>query len=297
MSSNRSWVDVYVCQFTCRVSLVDCCFFFFFFQAEDGIRDVERSRGLGDVYKRQVSTQSTWGIGWLLQQRLVDEVHASYVGENPIFEKQYMNSDITLNVILQGFLAERIRARASGIGALLGTIFEEEGFTSRIGRYGKSVVSVSAPKEKHHINGRDFLLEEQLKVDFSMIKAYQGDKYGNSRFRKTARNFNPEIVGPGITLAEVEQLANEILPEKIHFPGCFVDRIYQAASVGRKIERLRLRHTEEEMQKNAPQISKHDSPYYSVCFTGTCRRYVLQFRSGISTLVANHIIDKSRPTE
>ncbi len=27
--------------------------FFFFFQAEDGIRDVERSRGLGDVYKRQ----------------------------------------------------------------------------------------------------------------------------------------------------------------------------------------------------------------------------------------------------
>eukprot|EP00831_Metopus_contortus_P004860 TRINITY_DN1180_c0_g1_i3.p1 TRINITY_DN1180_c0_g1~~TRINITY_DN1180_c0_g1_i3.p1 ORF type:complete len:276 (-),score=46.89 TRINITY_DN1180_c0_g1_i3:8-835(-) len=38
-----------------------CYFFFFFFQAEDGIRDVERSRGLGDVYKRQVSTQSTWG--------------------------------------------------------------------------------------------------------------------------------------------------------------------------------------------------------------------------------------------
>ena len=27
---------------------------YFFFQAEDGIRDVERSRGLGDVYKRQV---------------------------------------------------------------------------------------------------------------------------------------------------------------------------------------------------------------------------------------------------
>ena len=34
-----------------------CClllvFFFFFFQAEDGIRDLVRSRGLGDVYKRQ----------------------------------------------------------------------------------------------------------------------------------------------------------------------------------------------------------------------------------------------------
>eukprot|EP00826_Nyctotherus_ovalis_P017221 TRINITY_DN15055_c0_g1_i1.p1 TRINITY_DN15055_c0_g1~~TRINITY_DN15055_c0_g1_i1.p1 ORF type:complete len:117 (-),score=6.30 TRINITY_DN15055_c0_g1_i1:99-416(-) len=34
-----------------------CFFFFFFFQAEDGIRDVERSRGLGDVYKRQDYTK------------------------------------------------------------------------------------------------------------------------------------------------------------------------------------------------------------------------------------------------
>ena len=30
-----------------------CIFCFFFFQAEDGIRDLVRSRGLGDVYKRQ----------------------------------------------------------------------------------------------------------------------------------------------------------------------------------------------------------------------------------------------------
>ena len=30
------------------------CRFFFFFQAEDGIRDLVRSRGLGDVYKRQL---------------------------------------------------------------------------------------------------------------------------------------------------------------------------------------------------------------------------------------------------
>ena len=31
-----------------------CCVYFFFFQAEDGIRYLVRSRGLGDVYKRQV---------------------------------------------------------------------------------------------------------------------------------------------------------------------------------------------------------------------------------------------------
>ena len=36
-------------------------FIFFFFQAEDGIRDLVRSRGLGDVYKRQAG-RSEWGL-------------------------------------------------------------------------------------------------------------------------------------------------------------------------------------------------------------------------------------------
>ena len=41
-----------------------CCvvFFFFFFQAEDGIRDAQESRGLGDVYKRQESCKSGFRI-------------------------------------------------------------------------------------------------------------------------------------------------------------------------------------------------------------------------------------------
>ena len=36
------------------------CFIFFFFQAEDGIRDLVRSRGLGDVYKRQGPIRPAW---------------------------------------------------------------------------------------------------------------------------------------------------------------------------------------------------------------------------------------------
>ena len=38
-------------------------FSIFFFQAEDGIRDLVRSRGLGDVYKRQVLVQGENGTG------------------------------------------------------------------------------------------------------------------------------------------------------------------------------------------------------------------------------------------
>ena len=41
---------------------VNVCDEFFFFQAEDGIRDLVRSRGLGDVYKRQYSKSPPKGI-------------------------------------------------------------------------------------------------------------------------------------------------------------------------------------------------------------------------------------------
>ena len=48
----------YVLYAGCDDIIVLICFVlvFFFFQAEDGIRDLVRSRGLGDVYKRQVFT-------------------------------------------------------------------------------------------------------------------------------------------------------------------------------------------------------------------------------------------------
>ena len=41
----------------------------YFFQAEDGIRDVERSRGLGDVYKRQL--QILYPLNLILQAHLL----------------------------------------------------------------------------------------------------------------------------------------------------------------------------------------------------------------------------------
>ena len=53
-------ITVPVCLVLFVVCVFFCCFFFvfffffFFFQAEDGIRDAQESRGLGDVYKRQV---------------------------------------------------------------------------------------------------------------------------------------------------------------------------------------------------------------------------------------------------
>ncbi len=52
----KSDLDVSICNIRTDGDACALYFFFFFFQAEDGIRDQPRSRGLGDVYKRQFWT-------------------------------------------------------------------------------------------------------------------------------------------------------------------------------------------------------------------------------------------------
>ena len=188
-----------------------------------------------------------WGIGLLLHQGQVSEVNATYVGENPIFEKTYLKGGIRLNVIPQGTLAERCRNTVGGIAASyvragVGTYVESGGFTMRLGADGKSIVEVSRPREKRIFNGREYLMEENIHIDYSMIKAWKADKQGNLRFRKTARNFNPDMAGMAdITIAEAEEIVDELGPDEIHCPGCFVDRVYKAPIVYKKIERLKYR--------------------------------------------------------
>eukprot|EP00826_Nyctotherus_ovalis_P055733 TRINITY_DN742_c0_g3_i28.p1 TRINITY_DN742_c0_g3~~TRINITY_DN742_c0_g3_i28.p1 ORF type:complete len:469 (-),score=149.80 TRINITY_DN742_c0_g3_i28:92-1498(-) len=193
-----------------------------------------------------IAGTSDWGIGLLLKDRQVIEMNASYVGENPTFEKQYLNGEISLNMIPQGTLAERCRIGSSGIPAAyvkagVGTYVETGGFPMRLGSDGKSITQVTRPREKKAFeDGQEYLLEEGLHVDFSMIRAHQADKYGNLRFRKTARNFNPDMAGYGdVVIAEVDEIVDEIPPELVHFPGCFVHRIYKSPKIYHKIERLK----------------------------------------------------------
>ena len=58
---------VFGCLAVLSVCVCVCVFFvssFFFFQAEDGIRDLVRSRGLGDVYKRQLQLKASGRSGF-----------------------------------------------------------------------------------------------------------------------------------------------------------------------------------------------------------------------------------------
>ncbi len=88
-------------------------------------------------------------------------------------------------------------------------------------------------------HGKMYLMEEWLKADFAIVKAYKGDTMGNLIYRATARNFNPLMAMAGkITIAEVEELvpAGELDPNCIHTPGIFVQRIFQGNNYEKRIE-------------------------------------------------------------
>ena len=87
-------------------------------------------------------------------------------------------------------------------------------------------------------------MERWLRADFSLVKAWKGDRWGNLVYRKTAQNFNPMIATAGkITIAEVEELVEpgELAPDEIHTPSVYVHRIFQAVAEEKRIERRMVR--------------------------------------------------------
>ena len=214
--------------------------------AENSLMELSKINGINNLHIiSNTGHLHDYGIGWLLEKKMVSAISGSYIGENRLFSKLFLQGDARVNWTPQGNLIEKIRAGQAGIKAFytntgLGTLLETGGLVQQFDKKG-NVVSLSAPKETEVINGKKFLLEEAFTADFSVIKAYQADKQGNLRFRKTARNFNPDVAGLGkCTIAEVEEIVNEIPPEQIHTPGCFVDRIYLGEKFLKRIERVKV---------------------------------------------------------
>ncbi|MBB4211067.1 3-oxoacid CoA-transferase subunit A [Rhodothalassium salexigens DSM 2132] len=170
-----------------------------------------------------------FGLGILLQARQIKKMVSSYVGENKEFERQYLNGELDLEFNPQGTLAERIRAGGAGIP----------------GFYTKTGVGTLVAEGKEHkdFDGETYILERGLTADLAIVKAWKGDTDGNLVFRKTARNFNPEMATAArVTVVEVEELVEvgELDPDGIHTPGIFVHRIVQGAHE-KRIEKRTLR--------------------------------------------------------
>jgi 3-oxoacid CoA-transferase subunit A len=156
-----------------------------------------------------------FGLGLLLEKKQIKKMISSYVGENALFEKQVLSGELELELTPQGTLAEKIRATGAGI----------PGFYTATG-YG---TLIAQGKDVKVFNDRPYILEKAYpKADFSLVKAWKADTFGNLIFRKTAMNFNPMIAMAGkITVVEVEEIVEpgELDPNFIHVPGIYVDRL------------------------------------------------------------------------
>lgn len=171
-----------------------------------------------------------FGLGKLLATRQIDRMISSYVGENKLFEQQFLSGELKLEFNPQGTLAERIRAGGAGIPAF---------FT----KTGVGTI-VADGKELREFNGETYVMETSLKADLAIVKAWKGDHEGNLVFRKTARNFNPIMATAGkITIAEVENLVpcGSIDPDHVMTPGIFVKRILHGTNYEKRIEQRTIR--------------------------------------------------------
>ena len=174
-----------------------------------------------------------FGLWQLLETRQIRKMISSYVGENRLFEQQYLAAELELEFNPQGTLAERIRAGGAGIPA----------FYTRTGV--GTVVAEGKPQES--FEGEVYVRETWLRADLAIIKAWRADPHGNLQFRKTARNFNPVMATASeVTVVEAEELVatGAIDPDCVHTPGIYVDRIVRSTVNEKRIENrtVRTRH-------------------------------------------------------
>jgi 3-oxoacid CoA-transferase subunit A len=194
-----------------------------------------------------------WGLGLLLAQKRIARMTSSYVGENKEFERQFLSGELEVELTPQGTLAERLRAGGVGVPAFftatgVGTQVADGGLPWRYdGSGGVSLASPAKETRDFEVRGerRAYVLEEAIVTDFALVRAWKGDRHGNLVFRESARNFNPLCAMAGaVTIAEVEHLVEpgEIMPEDVHTPGIFVQRVVEVGpDAEKRIERRTTR--------------------------------------------------------
>ena len=174
--------------------------------AERGVRDLTLvSNNAGNLGK---------GLAQWLRAGLVRKVICSYIGNNEDLHERMASGAVTVEITPQGTLAERMRAAGAGIPAF---------FTPT----GVGTV-VAEHKETREIDGRVYLLERALSADVALVRARTSDHFGNLRFWRTARNFNPVMATAARhTIVECDHLVDngQIDADDVHLPGIHVHRI------------------------------------------------------------------------
>jgi 3-oxoadipate CoA-transferase alpha subunit len=159
-------------------------------------------------------------MGGLIQNGQVRKVICAFTAPTRASQRliltEYVEKGlIEAELVPQGTLAERMRAAGAGIPAF----------------YTPAAVGteLAEGRETRVFGGREYLLEHALPLDYAFIRAHQADAFGNLRYRRSQRNFNPVMaMAARVTIVEVEE---EILPvgaidpDDVHTPGVFVHRL------------------------------------------------------------------------
>jgi len=152
------------------------------------------------------------GVGKLVVNNQVKKLIASHIGTNPMVGTLMSEGKLEVVLVPQGTLAERIRAYGAGLGGILtptglDTIVQE----------GKKIITVK---------GKKYLLEEALGADLALVGGAIADNFGNLKYNKTMRNFNPLIATACETVVcEPRKIIDVINPENVITPHPFVDYI------------------------------------------------------------------------
>lgn len=154
------------------------------------------------------------GIGKLVSAKLIRTAIVSHIGLNPEAQEQMLAGQMSIELVPQGTLAERIRAGGYGLGGILtptgiGTVVEQG-------------------KRKIDVDGTEYLLERPLRADFALVHAFLADYLGNLAYALTARNFNPLIAMAGATVIVVAEHivpVGLIAPDHVITPAPLVDYI------------------------------------------------------------------------
>src|SRR3989440_11107168 len=159
-------------------------------------------------------------LEWLIRNNQVKKVVCSFTAptrasQKLVFSDYYVKGLIEAELVPLGPLAERMRAAGAGIPAF----------------YAPAAVGteLAEGRETRVFNGREYLLEKALPLDYAFIRAWQADAFGNLRFRRSQRNFNPLMaMAARVTVVEVEEdilPIGAIDPDDVHLSGIFVHRL------------------------------------------------------------------------
>lgn len=140
-----------------------------------------------------------------------------YQNRGGLLESRWNSGSLSIEVIPQGILSEKLRAGGAGLGG----VFTPVGIgTSLSNRY-----------ETQEIDGEQCLYLEALRGDFALISAERADDLGNLIYKGRERNWGPVMaMAANITIAEVTDIceAGDLDPELIITPGIFVNRLIKS---------------------------------------------------------------------